>query len=119
MKPFIVSHSNFHLEQFRNSICEPPNLEPSQTVPDMSLSMRELIERYVRGESITVLKGDYNSDSDLPDISRLNQFEKLDMAKALGADIQKAQRRKKDPERSVNFVDRRLEQLDLIPDESK
>lgn len=59
------------------------NHSPSQTVPGMTMSLEELLKRYVRGEMVTTVQGTYSGDSDLPDLIGLTEMDKLDMARDL------------------------------------
>lgn len=54
----------------------------SVTVPDMSFSVQELINRFTRGQAIPG-NGTLNIVGDLSAISRLDQFEKIDLARRL------------------------------------
>jgi len=56
---------------------------PSKTVPGQTLSIQELVKRYIRGESVEVFKGEYDADTDLPDISKMTEMDKLDFAREL------------------------------------
>ena len=59
------------------------NTAPSKTVPGMTLSLQELLKKYVRGENVTTFEPVFDSDSDLPDVSKLDALERLDMARNL------------------------------------
>lgn len=51
----------------------------SITVPDQALSMRQLLTRYTRGQDITVFDTQYDGDNDLPDVSRLDKLDIIDL----------------------------------------
>lgn len=89
MKDFIVTQLTFQ-EGYRNSIAEPRMTLPSQTVPGMTMSMRELVNRYVRGEPVPTFTPQYNADSDIiPDnLERMDVQEKLMLAKNVRDAIQ-------------------------------
>lgn len=57
---------------------------PSETVPDMSLTPREILDRYTRTGAFPPGRTPiYNGDTDFPDTSRMTVQEKLDYAKEL------------------------------------
>lgn len=87
MKPFICSHSNYHLVQYRN--CEYEVFtKPSQTVPGMVMSLSEMLARYVRGEQVTVFTPVYAGNDELmPDVERMDAMDRLDLARSLRSSI--------------------------------
>jgi len=58
---------------------EEPNPQ-NEHVPGMVLSMREVLNRYQRGESLTANGGFY--DEELPDFSRMSKTDLIDLARA-------------------------------------
>lgn len=74
------------------------NTMPSCTVPDQALSVRAILERYVRGQSVENFPGVY-TDSDLVPVGweRMDQIERMDYARAMKDDlIAKNPKRQKD-----------------------
>ncbi len=51
------------------------NSLPSMTTPDQNLSLREMLRRYSRGQSVTTFDPVYDGDEDLPDLSGLTKIE--------------------------------------------
>jgi len=52
--------------------------KPSKTVPDMALSLKDLLARYVRGEDVATFQPQYTNDPAIPDgIENLSSIEKL------------------------------------------
>ncbi|AXL15344.1 hypothetical protein [Microviridae sp.] len=77
---------------FKPNTCATKFTQPSLTVPGQTLSLRELLERYVMGGQIEQFKGVYDGDSDLPDnLEQMDTFEKLDLARNLRESINNAQ----------------------------
>lgn len=85
---------------------------PSKTIPGQVLTMDEMVKRYVRGDrNVTQFNPQY-SDEDLPDFERMDEMEKLDMARALKdrniSDLsvmkknEEARRRQKEIDKAVN-----------------
>lgn len=66
---------------------------PSLTVPDQSLSLKDLLERYVMGQNVETFKGVYNGDQDdIPEnIDRMDHLEKLDLARQVRGKIAETQ----------------------------
>lgn len=77
-------------EQYGHRIGE-PNGRPSKTVPGMTLSIKELVKRYIRGEAVEVFEAQYDGDSDLPDITRMTEQDRLDLARKLKQDAKEAE----------------------------
>lgn len=74
------------------------NTMPSLTVPDQALSVRAILERYVRGQSVENFPGVY-TDSDLvPDgWERMDVIERTEYARAMKDDlVSKVPKRQKD-----------------------
>jgi hypothetical protein len=58
------------------------SMEPSQTVPDMTLSLKELVERYTRGQSVaTFTPVYYGEDEEFADVSRMDPIERIEYAR--------------------------------------
>lgn len=53
----------------------------SLTVPDQTLSLKDLLARYTRGQDVVSFTPIFNGDSDLPDPSRMDALERLDYAR--------------------------------------
>jgi len=105
MKDYIVTQATFAVACC-NPISEPPNTFPSQTVPGMTLSLRELVNRYVRGESVPVFTPQYNADDDIipHDLERMDVQDKLMFAKDLRHAIQTERSRRSFPPRDSDPV---------------
>lgn len=57
-------------------------LSPSQTVPDMTLSLQELVQRYTRGQSVaTFTPVYYGEDEEFADVSRMDPMERIEYAR--------------------------------------
>lgn len=73
-QPKYVSQSTYkNLERHREY-----NSLPSETVPNMTLSLRELIDRYTRGQEIPSLKAVYDSelDHEMPDLTYMSKIDR-------------------------------------------
>lgn len=67
---------------------------PSETVPGMTLSIKELLARFVRGDNVTTFDPVYTDDPDIPDnLERMDPMERLDYARSLRQGISDAQQR--------------------------
>jgi hypothetical protein len=63
-------------------------MEPSQTVPDMTLSLQELVERYTRGQSVaTFTPVYYGEDEEFADVSRMDPIERIEYARYIREQI--------------------------------
>lgn len=70
------------------------NRSPSMTVPNQTLSLQELLKRYVRGQDVTVMPGVYHGeDHDMPDIEHMDAVERLELAQKIRGGIESAQER--------------------------
>lgn len=56
---------------------------PSLTVPGMTMSLEELLRRYVRGENVQTFQAVYTGEEDVPDFASMTEMDKLDMARDL------------------------------------
>lgn len=66
----------------------------SLTIPDQSLSIQEIVRRYVRGVPVDVIQREavyIESDHDLEKLSRMDFAEKSDYAKAMAEDAKELQ----------------------------
>ena len=76
----ITNWRNYDPNDHKGSI----NDKPSLTVPNMAMSLKQLLERFTRGQSIPTKTPIYHEDEegnviDLPDIGRLNKLDKIDL----------------------------------------
>lgn len=64
----------------------------SKTIPEMTLSLRELLERYTRGQNIEIFHPTYlGEDDEMPDMSvigRMTPQERLDLAREIREKIE-------------------------------
>lgn len=81
-----------------NSRYEARTTQPSMTVPDQTLPLRTLIERYTRGQSVPVIQQDYNDDPMWDGVENLSKLELLDRAMEVGESIREFQKPKPKPE---------------------
>jgi hypothetical protein len=66
-------------------------MEPSQTVPDMTLSLQELVQRYTRGQSVaTFTPVYYGEDEEFADVSRMDPIERIEYARYIRQQISTA-----------------------------
>ena len=77
-----------------NAITEKPSTKPSLTVPGMTMSLEELLKRYVRGDSVTTFTPVYVGDDDMPDIASMTEMDKIDLARDLQSGIEIVRNRK-------------------------
>lgn len=63
------------------------NNEPDMTVPDQTLSIKQILERHTRGQEVPVLQPFYSNTENwneyLPDITKLDRFERLELAQRI------------------------------------
>jgi hypothetical protein len=59
------------------------NNDPSLTVPGMSLTLKEIVERFVRTGELKGFDAVWNGEEDFPDISKMDALEKLDYKRDL------------------------------------
>lgn len=91
MKNHIVNHFNA-VNLAMIAVFGESNFLPSLTVPDMTLGLRDLLERYVRGEHVSTFQPVYSDDPDVPDnLETLSPMDRIDMSRDLKAGIAKFQ----------------------------
>lgn len=88
------------LRRIRNRFDKQPTIHevsekqtlPSKTVPDQSLSIKELVERYIRGENVKVFNGTYAEEGEeLFDTTGMTEMDMLDLARETAEYIKEAQ----------------------------
>lgn len=47
----------------------------------MTMTLDELLARYVRGDSVATFQPVYSDDEDMPDVERMDPMERLDLAR--------------------------------------
>lgn len=82
MKNHVVNHHNAVKMGLMNPIAE-VNFGPSLTVPGQTLSLKQLLQRYVRGDSIATFQPMFSDDLDVPDYEYMDELDRLDMAHQL------------------------------------
>lgn len=60
---------------------------PSKTIPGQTMSLQEILRRYVRGEQIKQFTPQYAGDDDIPNVERMNEMDRLDMARAMKEEL--------------------------------
>lgn len=72
------------------------NTQPSQTRPEMTLSLKTLLERYTRGGHVATFSPVYTGSGefdDNPEFEKMDALEKLQMAKSIKDSIKEFQDR--------------------------
>jgi len=85
MKSIPLSRLNFQFEHDRDG---ETNNEPSLTQPDQTMSLRDMISRYARGQSVPTFEPVYDGDQDMPDISRMSKIELEELRQDVLGEIQ-------------------------------
>jgi len=55
----------------------------SKTVPGMTLSLKDLLARYVRGDSVTVFEPVFTGDADTANFEAMDEMDRIDAARQL------------------------------------
>lgn len=63
----------------------------SKTVPNMTMPLKDLLERFTRGQAVATLNPVYNGDEDLPDFERMDPMDRLDYARDIRMGIRQTQ----------------------------
>lgn len=68
--------------------------EPSQTIPNQTLSLVELVERHVRGQGVATLTPRFTPDEfdDLPDLEKMDKIDRIELAREVNKKVKEAQR---------------------------
>lgn len=108
--PKYRSKGNYHTFNEENGIKTGKDFAGtvSLTVPDQSISMREILERYSRGHDITVIPGEYFAEMDadgnmivpeefdhIGQMDKMEKVELLDEVKRSIADVQSRVKKRK------------------------
>jgi len=113
MKSYIVTQATF-ATGCSNPVREPVNSLPSLTVPGMTLSLRDLVQRYTRGESVPTFTPQFHGDDELmpQHLERMDVQDKLMLSKELSNAIQTERSRRS----STPRVDSDLPSVPSAPD---
>lgn len=65
---------NYDFKAHRGEI----NRKPSLTVPDQTMSLKDIISRFVRGLPLPSFGAEYNEDGDVPDFNKMDLSEIYD-----------------------------------------
>lgn len=119
--------NGYHTFDFEKDVKKEEFTQPSLTVPHHTMSLKELVDRFTRGDSINILRPDYAIEDeeydelDLIDITRLDEIEKLEFANDLKNAIQDEKRaliaraeRKAEKERSKKIGKRAVEAMEKV-----
>ena len=81
------------------------NNAPSETVPEMTLSLKELLKRYTRGGEVATLNPVYQENSEEfdenPDLMKLDGLEKLELASEIKHAIKERQSEAEKRQKSI------------------
>jgi len=85
----IVNHSNY---PFRSSMIFEHHTKASLTVPGQTLSLKQILEKYVRGEHVEVFTPVF-TDEDIPaDLERMTEIDRLELARDIKEKIEVVQK---------------------------
>lgn len=107
----LFAKNQYNAEQFPNYY--EANKQPSQTVPDQTLSLRTLLDRYAKGLPLSGNPNEpqYFGDEQMPDLNKMDISEIHDLKNAIKSDIlqkqqdlhnQQAAAKKAAHEKSIN-----------------
>lgn len=84
IKPRVQTMFNAHLFNHKGEI----NHQPSLTIPDQTMPLKELIDRFTRGLPVTTFKPVYDEDNSLPDPRKMDIAEYNEMRKNVALELQ-------------------------------
>lgn len=89
----VVGESPTHIDIIMNAYDGEVNTGKSLTVPNMTMPLGEMLDRFVRGEEVFTLPQSFDSDNlDIPaGIERLDAQDRLLVAREIGARIRRLQ----------------------------
>lgn len=67
--------------------------DPSLTVPNQTMPLRELLERFTRGEAVALITPNYTGEEETLDLERLDEMDKLDLMREVTEGIKETQTR--------------------------
>lgn len=88
-----IRNKRLYCHQYEENTIGETFTQPSLTIPDQSLSLRDLLERYVMGQNVEKFATVYNGDEDLVPlgIDRMDKMEKTDLARNIRKQIKQIQ----------------------------
>lgn len=110
MEKVFKINNMFTYEESQNSY-EPISDKPSLVIPDLSLTIRELVERFIRGQDIAIrasLPQEFDHVSgeelELHDITKLDKIERIQLAREIDAKIENTQMELKELRKRKNVA---------------
>ena len=109
-------------QRCNNGIVYDPKKHPGEvfngislTIPDHTLPLKELVERYMKTGEVQKLTPDWQEHGDLPDFAMMDIQERIEYARELGISIAKA--KEKLVKAAAEKADKEAQaKLDKIPD---
>jgi len=65
----------------------------SKAIPGMTLPLKTLVDRFVRGQNVTTFEPVYLGDEEFPDVERMDPMERLDLARDIRDGIDEVRRK--------------------------
>lgn len=75
------------------------NTQPSLTIPDQTMELSQLIDRFTRGLPVTTFKPVYDETGDLPDPRRMDIADYNELRKNAALELQRLTKEKEERER--------------------
>lgn len=69
----------------------------SETIPNQAMSLRELLQRFVRGQAVPPARQGGYEEEDFSDFDKLDKFEKMEMAINVRQEIRAMQEEMQNP----------------------
>lgn len=95
----LVNHFNYHA--YGNPSAEKP-VGASLTVPNHTLGLKELLERYTMGGEVYTQEAIFDGDEPVPDLVRMDPMERLDLARSIKQSIKHHQERAPEPHPGIH-----------------
>jgi hypothetical protein len=91
----------------------------SQTIPGHALSIRQILDRFSRGQSLPKTQNPIYTDEDYSELKRMDTMEKLDLLNQTNEFIQKTQNELENPPISKDETSEQSESTSGASDESQ
>ena len=109
-----VFKTQFNAHLFHDDHEELPSIQPSMTVPDQSMTIREIMDRHRRGLPTDTRTPIFDDENDLPDIRKMDLSELHDLREKLNeelSDIKRKQEQKHQEKQRQLLLDDLKKQL--------
>lgn len=112
--------TNYNRPKYKGTLRPEKNKLPSMTVPDQTMSIKEILDRHTRGLPIAGQKiAFYDPEDDMPDLSKMDLAERQEHMEAAAEEIKAIQEREETRKKEAaekKAAKKEFKQMSIIDD---